>query len=147
MEKDAMPKVLIPVDGSECAGRGVEFLIKSAQWYRAPIEVHLLTVHHHIPYGRAASAIAGDNIQQYYQEEGLAVLKPARDKLEAAQIPFATHIGVGEPAEIITQYAREKGCDQIVMGTRGLGSVGGLLLGSVAMKVLHLASVPVVLVK
>ena len=142
-----MLKVLVPVDGSECSDRGVDFLIKSAQWYRDPVEVHLLTVHHHIPYGRAASAIAGDEIQQYYQDEGLAALKTARARLDAAQVPYAFHIGVGEPAEVITQYAREKGCDQIIMGTRGLGSVGGLLLGSVATKVLHLASVPVLLVK
>jgi len=142
-----MVKMLVPVDGSESSDRGVEFLIKSARWYRDPVEVHLLTVHHHIPYGRAASAIAADKIQQFYQDEGLAALKSARDRLDAARIPYTFHIGIGEPAEIIAQYAREKECDQIIMGTRGLGSVGGLLLGSVAMKVLHLASVPVLLVK
>ena len=86
-------------------------------------------------------------LQQFYQDEGLAALKSARDRLDAARIPYTFHIGIGEPAEIIAQYAREKECDQIIMGTRGLGSVGGLLLGSVAMKVLHLASVPVLLVK
>jgi nucleotide-binding universal stress UspA family protein len=48
---------------------------------------------------------------------------------------------------MIAQYAKEKGCDQIVMGTRGLGTVQGLLLGSVATKVIHLANVPVMLVK
>jgi nucleotide-binding universal stress UspA family protein len=142
-----MLKVLVPVDGSECSDRGVDFLIKSAQWYRDPVEVHVLTVHRHIPYGRVASAIAADEIQQYYQDEGRAALESARARLDAAGIPYAFHIGIGEPAEVIAQYAREKGCDQIIMGTRGLGSVGGLLLGSVAVKVLHLASVPVLLVK
>jgi nucleotide-binding universal stress UspA family protein len=43
-------------------------------------------------------------------------------------------------------------CDQVIMGTRGLGSSGiaaisGLLLGSIATKVLHLVDVPVTLVK
>lgn len=142
-----MPNVLIPVDGSESSDRGVDFLVKTAGWYREPIEVHLLTVHHHIPYGRAAGTVAGDQIKQYYQDEGLVALKSARERLDAAQMPYTFHIGVGEPAEIIAQYARETSCDQIVMGTRGLGSVGGLLLGSVATKVLHVASVPVLLVK
>lgn len=142
-----MLNVLVPVDGSENSDRGVDFLVKTAGWYRDPIEIHLLTVHHHIPYGRAAAAIAGDQIKQFYQDEGLAALKSARARLDAAQIPYTFHIGVGEPAEIIAQYAREKRCDQIIMGTRGLGSVGGLFLGSVATNVLHLASVPVLLVK
>ncbi len=39
------------------------------------------------------------------------------------------------------------GCDVIVMGTRGLSSVTGLLLGSVATRVIHEASVPVTLIK
>jgi nucleotide-binding universal stress UspA family protein len=43
--------------------------------------------------------------------------------------------------------AKEHGCAQIVMGTRGLGTVSGMLLGSVATKVIHLADVPVVLLK
>jgi nucleotide-binding universal stress UspA family protein len=142
-----MPKVLVPVDGSENSDRGVDFLIKSAQWYREAIEIHLLTVQHHMPYGRAVSAVAGGEIEKYHQEAGLKALESARARLDAAQMPYTFHIGVGVPAEIIAQYARKQDCDQIVMGTRGLGSVGGLLLGSVATKVLALASVPVLLVK
>jgi nucleotide-binding universal stress UspA family protein len=43
--------------------------------------------------------------------------------------------------------AEEQRVDGIVMGTRGLGPVKGLVLGSVANKVIHLAEVPVTLVK
>jgi len=43
--------------------------------------------------------------------------------------------------------AEERGCDQIVMGTHGRGTIAGLLIGSVATKVLHLAKAPVLLVK
>jgi len=53
----------------------------------------------------------------------------------------------GQYGETIANYAKEKQCDRIVMGTRGLGAVGGLLLGSVARKVIHLADVPITLVK
>ena len=45
------------------------------------------------------------------------------------------------------RVAREIGAHQIVMGTRGLGSLGNLFLGSVASKVFRLAQVPVILVK
>jgi nucleotide-binding universal stress UspA family protein len=45
------------------------------------------------------------------------------------------------------QLARRLGVDQIVIGSRGLGAIGKLVLGSVATKVAHLARVPVTLVK
>ncbi len=77
----------------------------------------------------------------------MAGLKPAIQKLDAARIQCHHHIGVGGEADVICQYAREKGCDQIFMGTRGLGSVSNRVLGSVATKVFHLSPVPVLLVK
>jgi nucleotide-binding universal stress UspA family protein len=53
----------------------------------------------------------------------------------------------GDPAELITERAAQLGCHSIVTGTRGLGRIGALLLGSVAQKVVQLASMPVTLVK
>jgi nucleotide-binding universal stress UspA family protein len=50
-------------------------------------------------------------------------------------------------APTLVKHAASKGCDMIYMGTRGLTATSGLLLGSVATRVLHLARVPVVLVK
>jgi len=41
----------------------------------------------------------------------------------------------------------ESGCTQVVMGTRGLGKIANLVLGSVASRVLHLINVPLTLVK
>ncbi len=141
-------KILVPVDGSEPANRAVEHLISKLAWYRDGVEVHLLNVQHPIPYGNRVSSVVGhDKIAQYHHDEGMAVLKGAMQKLDAAKVKYHYHIGVGDEAEIICKYAGEKGCDQIFMGTRGRGSVAGLLLGSVACKVIHLSPVPVLLVK
>jgi nucleotide-binding universal stress UspA family protein len=64
-----------------------------------------------------------------------------------AQTRFVTRAEIGSPAETIDRVAREVGAHQIVMGTRGLGSLGNLFLGSIATKVVRLAQVPVTLVK
>ena len=53
----------------------------------------------------------------------------------------------GQIAETIVRIAREEQVDQIIMGTRGLSAIRGLLLGSVSTQVLHLADVPVTLIK
>jgi len=143
-----MLKFLVPVDGSEPSGRAVDQLISLLAWYKEKVEVHLLNVQHHLPYGgRVSSFVGHDKIAQYLQDEGMAALKAAREKLDAAKIPYHYHIGVGEEGEVISQYAREQGCDQIVMGTRGMGSVSNLVLGSVTTKVIHLSPVPVLLLR
>lgn len=38
-------------------------------------------------------------------------------------------------------------CHQIVMGTRGMGASGNLFMGSISIKIVQLADVPVTLVK
>lgn len=143
-----MLKFLVPVDDSECAGRAVDHLIKKMGWSKDGVEIHLLNVQHPMPYGsRVSSVIGHDKINEYHHDEGMAALKTSMQKLDAAKINYQFHIGVGDEAETIVKYAEEKGCDQISMGTRGMGSVSSLLLGSVATKAIHLAKVPVVLVK
>ncbi|HSC95359.1 MAG TPA: universal stress protein [Burkholderiales bacterium] len=143
-----MLKFLVAVDGSASSNRAVDQLIGHVGMLKEAAEIHLLNVQHPIPYGGRVSEVVGhEKIAQFHREEGMAALKSAMQKLDAARIKYHHHIGVGAEAEIICQYAREKGCDQIFMGTRGLGTISNLVLGSVASKVIHLSTVPVLLVK
>ena len=141
-------KVLVPMDGSESSNRAMDHLIKKLGWYKDGVEIHLLNVQHQVPYGNRVSSVIGhDKLAQYHREEGMAALKSGMQKLDAARVPYHHHIAVGDEADVISKYAMEKGMDQIVMGTRGMGSVSNLVLGSVATKVIHLSPVPVLLVK
>jgi nucleotide-binding universal stress UspA family protein len=56
-------------------------------------------------------------------------------------------VEIGPAAEIIARVAREQGCDGIVMGSRGLGAVSSVLLGSVSSRVLEITDLPVTLLK
>jgi nucleotide-binding universal stress UspA family protein len=143
-----MRRVLVPVDGSPSSQRAIDYMIQKRGRYRDPqeVEVHLLNVQHPFP-GDVTMFVDHDEIKQYHHDKGVKVLQSARDSLDQAGVPFIFHIGVGDPAQIIAHYAHEKQCDQIIMGTRGHGAIAGLLVGSVATKVLHLTDVPVLLVK
>ena len=140
-------KILLPVDGSECALRAVEHLISHSAWFRDLPEIHLLHVHAPIPIGRVQAHVGKETLHAYYLEESQSSLLEAQQKLEAAGCAHTTHIHVGQPAEVIAKLAAEQGCDLIVMGTHGRGGIAGLVTGSVANRVLHLASCPVLLVK
>lgn len=85
--------------------------------------------------------------RSYYQDEGDAALKKARALGERAGVRFESHVAIGDMAASIVEYARAKDCRQIVMGSRGLGALPGLLLGSAVTKVLSIASVPVTVVR
>ena len=143
-----MLKWLVPVDGSESAVRAVSHMIDKLPWFKDGIEIHLLNVQHPMPYGSRVSSVLGqDKVAQYHHDEGMAALQPARAKLDAAGVKYVFHIGVGDSAETIVRYAKDQKCDQIVMGTRGMGALSNMIMGSVATKVLHLSDVPVLFVK
>lgn len=141
-----MQRIVVAVDGSDSSLRAVGHVINSAKSHSTPPEIHLLNVQYPLR-GSANLFINADAIKQHHHDEGLKALEKARAMLAEAGLSCIFHIVVGEPAEIISRYAREQQCDEIVMGPRGLGSLSGLLLGSVATKVIHLADVPVLLVK
>jgi nucleotide-binding universal stress UspA family protein len=140
-------KILIPVDGSDGADRAVDQAIASASLLKEAPQIFLLNVQWSIAAGNVKLFINQQTINDYYREQGLAALAPARAKLDAAGLAYTHHISIGTPAESIVQYARERQVDQIIMGGHGQGVLSTLLLGSVADKVMHLAPMPVLLVK
>lgn len=141
-----MLKILLPVDGSEASSKAVGEFIKRLDWYRDVPSVHLLNVRVPLP-GNVSMYVSKDEISSYYQEEGLKSLQSARDLLDQAGIPYQYHIVAGDAVAMIVQFAEERRCDQIVIGPRGLGAVKGLLLGSVANKLIQLSEVPILLLK
>ena len=140
-------KILLPVDGSENSLRAVRHIIAMKQHERDPIEVHLLNVQLPVASGAVKMFISKQQLNDFYHDEGVAVMKEARALLDNAGVSYQHQIGVGDLASTIVSYAKEKQCQQIVIGTRGRGSFTGALLGSVATKVIHLADMPVVLIK
>ncbi|HKQ26344.1 MAG TPA: universal stress protein [Burkholderiales bacterium] len=140
-------KILIPVDGSENALRAVRHIVDHRNQFREPVEIHLLNVQPPIASGSVKMFISQQQLNDYYRDEGMAALNEARALVDRTGLPLHHHIGVGEIAPTIANYAKQKDCQQIVMGTHGRGGLAGMLLGSVATKVIHLAEMPVLLVK
>lgn len=140
-----MLKIVVAVDGSENALHAVRHVIKRAADNSAG-EVHLVNVQYPV-HGSVSTFVDAGQIKQYHQEEGMKALEPARALLDAENVPYQHHLFVGDPAEVIARFARERGCDEIVIGTRGLSGLSSLLIGSVATKIIHHATVPVLLVK
>ena len=127
-------------DGSENANRAL------------PIAKALLGEH-------GASLVVVHIVQRFATETGLAVHADeelVKERLEQtveelskegfkATLRIVNHIGP-QPAHEIANVARALAADLIVIGTRGHTPIAGLLLGSVALRLLHVAPCPVVAV-
>ena len=137
---------LVPINGSEIGLHSIDWIIKHAAEYREPPQIHLINVQATLPndIGRFINA---DTIREFHLDAGMTALAAARDKLAAAGLNPELHVLLGEAATTITAFADSHGCTQILIGTHGNSGLAGTLLGSVAMKVVHLSSVPVLLIR
>ena len=138
-------KVLVPVDGSPASLRALDFAIEMTG-QNPGTSLVLLNVQN-LSATDLTGVAMGSDWQEAASQASAKALKEAVGKAEAAGIAFKNIVRTGQTAEAIAQAARDEGIEQIVMGTRGLGSIQGLFLGSVAMKVINLAEVPITLIK
>ena len=143
-----MKRVLLPVDGSECALRAVSLVIAKRACYAnaEDLEIHLVNVQ--APLSHDITRFASrEQIDEFHLDESEKLMRGACQQFDAAGVPYIAHHRVGGVAEEITGLADALRCDQIVMGTHGRGALKELLMGSVTIKVQHLSNVPVLLVK
>lgn len=142
-----MLKFLIAVDGSEPARHAIEAV---ADMGRRGVALEALLLHVSegpVYYGAlpAFSAAEIETAQRKYQDE---LLGDAQDHAQSLGLAVGQVLRAeGLAAPEIVRVAAEHAVDQIVMGTRGLGAMSSLLLGSVAQRVIHLTPLPVLLVK
>jgi len=139
-------KWLVPSDGSEIALHSIDWIIKHAAEWREPPQILLINVQVTLP-NDIGRFINSDTLREFHLETGMAALAAARDQLTTAGLVPELHVMVGDPATAITEFADSHACSQILIGTHGNSGLTGTLLGSVAMKVVHRAKVPVLLTR
>jgi nucleotide-binding universal stress UspA family protein len=135
--------LLVPIDGSDTALRALKYACTrfEAGGYGTLVALNVQTP---MP---SSAFVSREMIRAHHARQSEEALAPARALAARCNVPLDCRVVIGEPAAAIIAAVRKTRGDEIVMGTRGLGRLGGLLLGSVAMKVVQLAPVPVTLVK
>ncbi len=133
--------ILLAVDGSLPSRRATAAAIELARLSDGSIVV--LHVVEYATYGRAG--LAADESPP----EAHALVNEAVERIVAAGIKadgMTTQALVGRVASAIAGQAALESSDVIVVGTRGEGDLAGLVLGSTAHKLLHVAHRPVLVV-
>ena len=142
-----MLKILIAVDGSEHANRAIEAVAKMAR-SALDLQATLVCVSPEpLFYGDyTVGTIEKIEEDQKRQQNNILVHAMALGRAQGLELGDPAR-AYGVIANEIVRIAKERQVDQIAMGTRGMGAVGNLFLGSVAQRVLHQAPMPVLLVK
>lgn len=142
-------KVLVPLDGSELAECALQEVIKLSQ-AGAVGEVILLRVVeievYTVPQGYAKGIdLAG--LRKAHSAEAEKYLEGRRSRLQSEGLNATIAILEGRPAEAIIGFTKSQPVDLIVIGTHGYTGMKRLMFGSVALRVLHDANVPVLLIR
>ncbi|WP_181438620.1 universal stress protein [Paenibacillus sambharensis] len=138
--------ILAAYDGSVQAKRALE---KSVQMVDSCSGTKLTVIHAVNLYPLAAGDIMiapTDAMSESALKRGEELLEEARLYTEGL-CRVNTEMIHGSPSKVIIQQAAERGCDLIVVGSRGLGPIQGAMLGSVSRYVVQYAKVPVLVIK
>lgn len=130
-------KTLLAVDGSATSDRATDRLIQMVDNGMA-IQLTVVQVQPFMSIEAQAK-----HLEQY----GQAAMASARARLDAAGIEYVTHIAMGPAGVRIVETANAGAFELVVLGTKGLGWVNTVLIGSVAKQVIEESQVPVLLVR
>ena len=133
--------ILLAVDGSETSGKAIPIAADVAKRYGA--EVVVLHVRERevsvegafdLETGEEAADLVDDAVRNL-KDAGLSARGEVRTTI------------IGQVPRVVAEVASDEGAGLIVMGSRGLSDWGGLFLGSVTHRVLHMVEVPVLVVR
>jgi nucleotide-binding universal stress UspA family protein len=137
-------QILLAVDGSEHALKAAKLAGDLARAVNAA-HLRIVTAYDPIP------SYLGEPNFQHVIDAGLREANDRVDKARnaAGKVPAEVHTEfiAGDPAEVIVNVATTRHCCVIVMGSRGLGRLAGLVLGSTSQKVVSHAPCPVLIAR
>lgn len=146
-----MKKILLATDGSESSMHAARVL---GDLVASQPEAQVTVLHvAHVPRSYFVTDENGNTVTPevpmdiMIRRSAEPILRRTLSALGLPENRVVTEVQVGEPSEEIVDLARLEGYDLIVMGTRGIGAVKELIMGSVSHKVLHTAPCPVLVAR
>src|SRR6218665_1645633 len=139
-------KILLAIDGSEYTKKMLAYLATHESLFGTDHRYTIFTVQAALP-PRARAAVGKEVVDKYYSEEAEKVLGPVSKFLARHGIEAKSSWKVGHAGETISKFADSGKFDLVVMGSHGHGTLGNLVMGSVATQVLAHCGVPVLLVR
>ena len=142
-------RILVPIDGSDTAARGLAEAIALARELKATVRLLNLTSDF-VLMVEMSRAIDHDKFREGLNQFGRRLIAEASEQAKAQGVTAETSlhdVRGGSVADAIVEEARLSRCDLIVIGTHGRRGVSRAMLGSDAENVARSSPVPVLLVR
>jgi nucleotide-binding universal stress UspA family protein len=136
--------ILLPVDGSNHSGHAVEYAIYLAKLSGARITV--VNCYEMLDTALEVSGVFAKQVREAAEKQAAGVLAKATDLIKLAGVAYTDKAVWGTPGKVLTDLAKSKEFDLIIMGSHGHSDIAGLFLGSVTHKVLNTIYCPVMVV-
>lgn len=139
-------RILVPVDDSAGTRRAIEFLLESEGRFGPNAEIELANVQYSVP--ESLIRLFGmEEVKRYYLETGKSVFDKLAATTGVRRLGAVERVLYGDVGKCLTAEAEAFRPDLIVMGTRGLPPLEGLLLGSVSNALLARTRAPMLLLR
>ena len=133
-------KILLATDGSADADRATEAAADLAK--RAGAELHVVHVWHDVP------GFAHDFVKRELERQGQEILDAQVEKIQATGATVAgAHLRGGRTSNEVIALSEEIEAGLLIVGSRGLGTVKRILMGSQSEEIVHHARVPVLVLR
>ena len=145
-----LEKILVAVDGSDPSSRAVELASSIAQRFGASLLVLHVIRNMQLPKGlrEMAEAEKLDGRLNVLKRAADWIIDEARKAADSKGVKdVRSEIYAGDPGHRIIRFAEDNNVELIVMGTRGLGQVESMLLGSVSRKVSNTSKISCLVVR
>lgn len=137
-----MKKILVPLDGSKYSFRALDMAISLSSHYSASITgIYIFDLPVTLEYA------AVDPVGQSLKKKIHRIMESAESRAAKNHVPFKHIMKHGKIGPSIIDVAKKGKFDIIVIGKRGISSIGEMFLGSVSHYVIHHSKIPVFIVK
>lgn len=138
-------RILVAIDGSKMSNKALKSAFQIAKERYSKVGV--IHVEKNIMLSENMTTDSIDEIYSKITHEVDGLFDEAKALAKEEELEIDTHYVMGDPAVQIIKTAEQENYQLIIMGSRGLGAIKGIVMGSVSYKVLQLSHCPVLIIK
>ena len=142
-------RIMVPLDGSKLAECVLPHIEAIAKLSKASVELVLVIEPLELP-TRGGIALSVDDLKQimaHSKKDAESYLREIVERLKLASIKARSKILTGKAADKLIAHLHKSNFDLVIMATHGRSGISRWIWGSVAEKILHSSSIPVLLVR